>query len=102
MFCIMSQGPYIMGAPFRLTVSLSEFDLPIISVPGMMTGFRFGDVGIRYYALFTANFPVCGQQYGNPQVRCDKKLRERPLCSVLSWSESMLLCRSLLLCFEVF
>jgi hypothetical protein len=98
----MSQGPYIMGAPFRLTVSLSEFDLPIISVPGMMTGFRFGDVGIRYYALFTANFPVCGQQYGNPQVRCDKKLRERPLCSVLSWSESMLLCRSLLLCFEVF
>ena len=64
------QGPYIKSAPFRVTIVPYQFFIPIINVPGMMTQFRFGDVGERYYALFTANFPVCGETYGTPSVRC--------------------------------
>jgi len=60
-----------MGSPFRLEVLASEFYIPIISVPGMMTQFQRADVGVRYYALFKANFPVCGRKYGSPPVRYD-------------------------------
>jgi len=62
-------GPEIKSSPFKVTIRTYEFFVPLISVPGMMTQFREGNVGVQYYALFTANFPVCGQEYGTPSVR---------------------------------
>ena len=63
-------GPEIQSSPFRVVVRQYEFYTPRIQEPGMMTQFREGEVGVQYYALFTANFPVCGQEYGTPSVRC--------------------------------
>ena len=64
------QGPNIQSSPFRVEIRPYQFFIPLISVPGMAPQFRFGDVGIRYFVLFTANFPVCGQTYGSPRIRC--------------------------------
>jgi len=61
-------GQYIQSSPFRVAIIQYEFYMPIMNVPGLMTQFRQAEVGVRYYALFTANFPVCGQKYGTPTV----------------------------------
>ena len=62
------QGPHIKDSPFRVTIDAYEFYTPLINEPGLMTQFRTGDVGVRYYALFTGNFPLCDEMYGSPTI----------------------------------
>ena len=71
------QGPHIKDSPFRVTIDAYEFYTPLINEPGLMTQFRTGDVGVRYYALFTGNFPSVMKCMEVPRftVAIDHKIR---------------------------
>jgi hypothetical protein len=63
------KGPQIKNSPFRVTIRDYEFYIPLVKEPGLMEQFRTAEVGVRYFALFTGNFDMCGKTYGSPPIK---------------------------------